>query len=131
MKTIKKIILAAVFVFLLASYLKVNGSEGLVEKGKELFVKGKEYASDWLEEHPEVKQKAKNTIKEKVGEKLPELVEGITETLTGESAGRDDDAVDLYNGPYSVTRVVDGDTLVVNIDGTDTKVRLIKVRRAL
>lgn len=30
-------------------------------------------------------------------------------------------------GPYDVTRVVDGDTLIVNIDGTDTKVRLIGI----
>lgn len=31
----------------------------------------------------------------------------------------------VLNGPYEVSRVVDGDTIVVEIDGTDTKVRLI------
>ena len=30
-------------------------------------------------------------------------------------------------GPYSVTRTVDGDTIVVNIDGVDTKIRLIGI----
>ena len=30
-------------------------------------------------------------------------------------------------GPYDVTRVVDGDTIVVNIDGEDTKVRMIGI----
>ena len=30
-------------------------------------------------------------------------------------------------GPYSVTRIVDGDTIVVNMDGKDTKIRLIGI----
>ena len=30
-------------------------------------------------------------------------------------------------GPYSVTRTVDGDTISVNIDGVDTKIRLIGI----
>ena len=33
----------------------------------------------------------------------------------------------MQYGPYTVVRVVDGDTLVVDINGTDTKVRPIGV----
>ena len=47
-----------------------------------------------------------------------DLSSNITEVLKDEN--------DLY-GPYTVTRVVDGDTIVVKIDGEDVKVRLIGV----
>ena len=40
--------------------------------------------------------------------------------------GGNDNQPDLY-GPYYVSKVIDGDTIVVNIDGTLTKVRLIGV----
>lgn len=33
----------------------------------------------------------------------------------------------VLNGPYSVTRVVDGDTVIVDIDGVETRVRMIGV----
>lgn len=47
-----------------------------------------------------------------------DLYSDITEVIKDEN--------DLY-GPYTVTRVVDGDTIVVNIKGEDVKVRLIGV----
>ncbi len=33
----------------------------------------------------------------------------------------------VLNGLYEVIRVVDGDTIIVNIDGTDTRVRMIGI----
>lgn len=42
------------------------------------------------------------------------------------SDNAEDESIELY-GPYSVVRVVDGDTIVVNIDGKETKIRMIGV----
>jgi Micrococcal nuclease (thermonuclease) homologs len=49
----------------------------------------------------------------------------ILEIIGGEDPKEPED-VDI-EGPYEVDRVVDGDTLIVNIDGERTRVRLIGV----
>jgi len=56
------------------------------------------------------------------------LLGGCEEMLfdAGEEADRMPDGVEL-TGPYDVERVVDGDTLIVDIDGERTRVRLIGI----
>ncbi len=114
------VICAIVPELLVASNGKINWSN-VFSNGVKIVSGGVNKAKDWIEEHPEEVK----LIKEK-GQEITEKVKDLAiEYITNQGATLED--TPELAGPYSVTRVVDGDTLVVCIDGEDTKVRLIGV----
>lgn len=73
-----------------------------------------------------------NKVSDKVVEKTPTISvphNTATPTPIVEESENDLKWADKLNinGPYDVTRVVDGDTIIVDINGTGTKIRLIGV----
>ncbi len=96
--------LLAIVIFSACTELNTVTEDLIGTQGVKIVETAKEYLKDSLNE---VKQEVSEDTEESQEQEWFEIVDAL--------------------GPYNVVRVVDGDTIIVNIDGSETRVRFIGV----